>query len=103
MSKNRRMTYRNKRSKKQGLFKKVKNATIKTIPIVTKGLKNVGSAVLNVTKKATPVVEKGVGAIYDTLNTGFNLGVKGIKKGVSLISKRKTYKKSRKTRKTRRH
>lgn len=98
MSKTRRMRSKSKKmGKKQGLLKKVKNVTVKTIPIVTKGLKNVGTAVVDVTKKATPIVEKGIGTIYDTLNTGFNLGVKGIKKGVSLINKRKN--KSRKTRK----
>jgi hypothetical protein len=74
---------------KRGLLKNITRTTAKAIPMVTSGLKTVGSEVVKVTKKATPVVEKGVGTIYGALTSGFNLGVKGIKKGVSFVTKSK--------------
>ena len=59
------------------------------------------------TKISLPVVEKGVSAVYGTMATGFNLGLKGVK-GVSGVAKGMTKsKRSRRNkkggRKTRRH
>ena len=75
----------------------------KPIRMVTSGLKRVGSTVVNVTKGAVPMVEKGVGTIYDTLTSGFNLGVKGVKKGINFVGKSTKGRKSRgrRTRKNR--
>jgi hypothetical protein len=90
------------RSRKYGRSKKSSKNGIR---MVTSGVKNVGSTVLNVGKKATPVVEKGVGVIYDTLSSGFNLGVKGIKKGINFVSQKSKKNRSKKSRKnkSRRH
>jgi len=83
-------------------YNRSKKSSKNGIRMVTSGVKNVGSSVVKVTKTAVPVVEKGVGVIYDTLNSGFNLGVKGVKKGISFVSKKNRTKKSRKNR-SRRH
>jgi hypothetical protein len=52
---------------------------------VASGLKNVGSNVKNITMKSKPKVEKGLGLIYNTVLTGVDLGVKGIKTGIHTI------------------
>ena len=39
-----------------------------------------GKATKVVLKKSIPVVEKGVSAVYGTMATGFDLGIKGVKK-----------------------
>ena len=69
----------------RGLFKKIRRTTGKVIPVVASGLKTIGTSVKNVTIKSRPVVEKGLGSIYKSVLTGFDLGVKGIKKGVNIV------------------
>lgn len=102
MAKTRSRKYNKSRrsSKKRPSFmKNVSKTTYKAIPYVKKGLKNVGSATMTVTKQATPVIEKGLGVVYGTLASGFDLGVKGLKKGINFVStgsKRKTARKSKK-------
>jgi len=49
----------------------------KALPIVNNNLKNAGIVVKDVAKETFPVIEKGVSAVYGTMATGFNLGVKG--------------------------
>ena len=92
---------------KSSFMKNVYKTPYKAVPYVKKGLKNVGSVTMSVTKQATPVVEKGLGVVYGTLASGFDLGVKGLKKGINFVStgsksKRRTTRKSNKNR-SRRH
>ena len=90
------------RSRKHSRSKKSSKSSIR---MVTSGLETVGSTVLNVGKKATPVIEKGVGSIYDTLTSGLNLGVKGVKKGINFVSKKSKKRRGKRSRKnkSRRH
>lgn len=86
-------------------MKNLSKTTNKAIPYVKKGLKDVGTVTMSVTKKATPVIEKGLGVVYGTLASGFDLGVKGLKKGINFVStgsKSKIARKSKKNR-SRRH
>jgi hypothetical protein len=76
------------------IFRKVKKTSMKTLPIVNKELTKIGVLAKDVAVKTTPVVKKGVSSVYGTLATGFNLG----KKGLKTITKKKHYKKSKKTR-----
>jgi hypothetical protein len=86
-------------------YSRSKKSSKNSIHMVTSGLKKVGSTVVNVTKTAVPVVEKGVGVIYDTLSSGFNLGVKGVKKGINFVSKKSKKNRGKRSRKnkSRRH
>jgi hypothetical protein len=96
------------KSRKNNILKSVQKTSSKVLPVVDKGLKTVGTTAKDVAKISIPVVEKGVSAIYGTMATGFNLGVKGVK-GVSGVAKGMTKsKRSRKggksrKNKTRRH
>jgi hypothetical protein len=87
--------HKHKRTKR-GFFKKFRKTTNRAIPVVTSGLKTIGSSVKNVTVKSRPVVENSLGTIYKTVLSGFDLGVKGIKKGFHFI-------KNKSASKTRRH
>ena len=75
---------------KKSVFKTMRSSTSKAIPAVASGLKNIGMGVKNVTMKSKPAIEKGLGAIYGSVLSGFNLGVKGVKKGINLIKHKKT-------------
>ena len=88
-----RKTHHSRRHKtaKRSFLKKIKNTTYKAIPIVKSGLKKVGTTAI----KATPIIEKGLGGLYNTVLSGLNLGVKGVKKGIHMISlKKKHHKRS---------
>ena len=76
--------HKHKRSNR-GFFKNLKRTTSKAIPIVASGLKMVGKNVKNITIKSKPFVEKGLGTVYKSVLTGFDLGVKGIKKGIHVV------------------
>jgi len=74
----------------------VKNITKTALPAVEKSLKKVGETAKNVAKLSVPAIEKGVSAVYGTMATGLDLGVKGarsIARGVSKSRKSRTYKK----------
>jgi len=71
--------------KNRGFFKKFTRTTSRAIPIVASGIKNVGTNVANITLKSRSKIEKGLGTLYDGVITGFDLGVKGIKKGITTI------------------
>ena len=103
MAKTRSRKYNKSRrsSKRPSFIKNVSKTTNKAIPYVKKGLKNVGSATITVTKQATPVIEKGLGVVYGTLASGFDLGVKGLKKGINFVSTGSKSKSTRKSRKNR--
>ena len=82
------------KSRRKSILKKLKSASATALPIVDKGLKNVGIVAKDVAVKSVPLVEKGVAGIYGTMATGFNLGVKGARSLTS--SSKKKSKKSRK-------
>ena len=73
-------------SKKSSIMTKIKTTTSKAVPMVKYGLKSVGSTVKNVAIKSAPTVNKGLEGVYGALATGFDMGIKGVKKGVSKIS-----------------
>ena len=95
MTKNRSRKNYHKKTK-IGLFKNLKKTTSRAIPIVASGLKKVGTNVKNITMKSKPVVEKGLGVLYKSVMSGLDFGLKGIKRGVHVI-------KSKTRSKTRRH
>ena len=76
--------HKSKRNNKNFL-KKITRTTSRAIPIVASGIKNVGANVANITLKSRPKIEKGLGTLYDGVLTGFDLGVKGIKKGFTTV------------------
>lgn len=76
--------------------KNVKNA----LPIINKNIKNTGVVIKDVAKETLPIVEKGVSAVYGTMATGFNLGVKGAK---VVSNKIKSVSKKRRTSKSKTH
>ena len=91
---------RKSKSHKKGFLRRVKNVTSRAVPAVESGLNTVGTTVKKVAVKSEPTVKRGVSDIYGVLATGFNMGVKGVKrgvsgveigvkKGVSLVSKRR--------------
>jgi len=86
------------KSKKSSILKGLKKTTSKAVPIVKSGLKSVGSTVKNVAIKSAPTFNKGLEGVYGALATGFNMGIKGVKKGVSGVSKM-----TKKRRSSRRH
>jgi hypothetical protein len=95
------------KSRKNNILKSVEKTSKKVLPVVDESLQTVGTTAKDVAKMSLPVVEKGVSAVYGTMATGFNLGVKGVK-GVSSVAKGLTKsKRSRRNkkggRKTRRH
>lgn len=73
--------------RKSSLFKGLKKTTSKAVPMVKSGLKSVGSTVKTVAIKSAPTVNKGLEGVYGALATGFDMGIKGVSKGVSTVSK----------------
>jgi hypothetical protein len=89
---------------KRNIMKSLRKTTEKTLPFIDKGLQKVGSTTKNLASEAVPIVEKGVSVVYGTMNTGFNLGIKGAKtlaKGVKKATKKNLMRKQQKTRKQR--
>lgn len=75
---------------RSNIVKKTTSTINKALPVVDKGLKNVGETAKVVAVKSAPVIEKGVSAVYGTMVTGLDLGVKGVKgvaKGVTKMRK----------------
>ena len=73
------------RRHRSSVVKSISKTASKTLPVVNKGLKTVGSTAKNVVDASIPVVEKGVSAVYGTMATGLDLGVKSatsIAKGI---------------------
>ena len=95
------------KSRKNNILKSVEKTSKKVLPVVDKSLKNVGTTAKDVANVSLPIVEKGVSAVYGTMATGFNLGVKGVKgvkstaKGMTKSKRSKRHRKS--GRKTRRN
>ena len=82
------MTKSRSKSKKSSLFKGLKKTTSKAVPMVKNGLKSVGATVKNVAIKSAPTVNKGLEGVYGALATGFDMGIKGVTKGVSKMTKK---------------
>ena len=83
---------RTRRYRRASLYKKLKNTTSSAIPMVDKGLTTVGMAAKGIAYKSKPILEKGVSAIYGTIATGVDLGIKGSKsvaKGVGSLTQKK--------------
>jgi hypothetical protein len=83
------MTKSRSKSKKSGVLKGLKKTTAKAVPIVKNGLKSVGATVKTVAIKSAPTVNKGLESVYGTLATGFDMGIKGVTKEVSKMSKKR--------------
>ena len=82
---------KSRKNTSSSLGKTITKTANKTLPAVNKGLTTVGKTAKNVAEASIPVVEKGVSAVYGTMATGLDLGVKGVKsvaKGVSKSTKR---------------
>ena len=79
------MSKTRKNRSRKNFLKKITNTGEKALPVVKTGLKTVGNTAKVVAVKAAPIVENGVSKVYDTMLTGFDLGVKGVK---SLSSKK---------------
>ena len=83
---------RTRRNRSTSIFKKLKNSSSRAIPMVDKGLTTVGMAAKGIAYKSKPILEKGVSAIYGTIATGVDLGLKGTKsvaKGVNSLTQKK--------------
>jgi hypothetical protein len=80
---------KSRKSSKSSVMKTIKKTASKTLPVVDKGLKTIGTAAKDVAEASIPIVEKGVSAVYGTMATGLDLGVKGVKSVAKGMSKRK--------------
>lgn len=93
------------KSRKNNILKSVEKTSSKVLPVVDKSLKKIGTTSKDVAKNSIPVVEKGVSAVYGTMATGFNLGIKGlgsVAKGMTKSKRTKRHKKGgKKTRRKR--
>jgi len=76
------------RVRKGSIMKSIKKTTNKTLPFVNKGLTTVGETAKGVAKASVPIIEKGVGAVYSTMATGLDLGIKGVKSMSSKTTRR---------------
>ena len=86
------MSKTRKNRSRKNFLRKITNTGKNAIPVVKTGLKTVGKTAKVVAVKAAPIVEKGVSGIYNTMVTGFDLGVKGVEQ---IASKRRSTKRRR--------
>ena len=93
------MSKSNKR--RNTVVKKISKTAKKTLPIVNDSLEKIGNTAKDVAIKTVPIIEKGVSAVYGTMATGLDLGVKGAKIVARDVSKSKK-KRNRKTSNTKR-
>ena len=92
------------RKNKSNVLTNIRKTADKTLPVVGKGLTNVGLVAKDTAKYSVPVIEKGVSEVYGTMATGLDFGVKGAKsiaRGVTKSKKRRSRKSSRSRRKGR--
>jgi hypothetical protein len=97
---------KSRRNRRSNILKRIQKTSSKAIPAVDKGLKNVGDVAKNVATKSKPVIEKGVSAVYGTLATGFDLGIKGAKNiasNVKNITRKRRHSRHRRHKSKRRH
>jgi hypothetical protein len=90
------MSKTRKNRSRKNFLKKITRTGKNAIPVVESGLKTVGKTAKVVAVKAAPVVEKGVSSVYNTMVTGFDLGVKGVKNFSSRSKRTKRHYKGRK-------
>jgi hypothetical protein len=64
----------------------MKQLTRKTLPAINNGLKQVESTTKTIVKSSIPVFEKGVSAVYGTMSSGLDLGMKGVKSVTKKVS-----------------
>jgi len=76
------------RHRSSSISKSISNTASKTLPMVDKGLKTVGTTAKSLASASIPVIEKGVSAVYGTMSTGLDLGFKGAKTIAKGVSKR---------------
>ena len=86
-------TRKNRSSK--NFLRKITSTGKRAIPVVKTGLKTVGKTAKVVAVKAAPIVEKGVSSVYNTMVTGYDLGVKGVKQFSAKKSRSKRSKRHR--------
>jgi len=86
----------------KGLIRSASKSVKSELPSINNNLKNASNMVKTTTKKSLPVIEKGVGAVYGTMATGFNLGIKGAKNIASGVKRATTKRRSKRSRKNRR-
>jgi len=72
------MSKTRKNRSRKNFLRKITDTGENAIPVVKTGLKTVGNTAKVVAVKTVPVVEKGVSGVYNTMVTGFDLGVKGV-------------------------
>ena len=89
------MSKTRKNRSRKNFLRKISRTGKNAIPVVKSGLKTVGNTAKVVAVKAAPVVEKGVSSVYNTMVTGFDLGVKGVKQFSSKKSRSKRSKRHR--------
>ena len=73
------MSKTRKNRSRKNFLRKITNTGKNAIPVVKTGLKTVGKTAKVVAVKAAPIVKKGVSSVYNTMVTGFDLGLKGVK------------------------
>lgn len=76
----------------KNLGKGLLSSSKRSLPAVNKGLQKVGTAAKDVVENSIPIVEKGTSVVYNTMATGFDLGIKGasnVAKGVKKITKKR--------------
>ena len=89
------MSKTRKNRSRKNFLRKITSTGKKAIPVVKTGLKTVGNTAKVVAVKAAPVVEKGVSSVYNTMVTGYDLGVKGVKQFSAKKSRSKRSKRHR--------
>lgn len=67
------------KSRKNNVMKSINKTASRALPVVNNTLKTVGTTAKDVAVASIPIVEKGVSAVYGTMATGLDLGVKGVK------------------------
>ena len=73
------MSKTRKNKSRKNFLKKITSTGEKAIPVVKTGLKTIGKTAKVVAVKAAPIVEKSISDVYNTMVTGYDLGVKGVK------------------------
>jgi len=94
---------KSRKNKSNFLEKTIKKTASKTLPVIDNGLKRVGTTAKSVAESSIPIVEKGVSAVYGTMATGLDLGVKSVKSVAKSVSKRNRSRSLTGGRRSRRH
>jgi len=79
---------KSKKLRKSIMKKMYKN----TLPFVNNNLTKIGKTTKSIVTTSVPIVEKGVSAVYGTMATGFDLGVRGAKSVANHMKKSRTRK-----------